>query len=74
VSFTHGLPFATAGSTYFAPKSPLNPVYPPGSSGSWSGSALALFAQTLCGDCEQWTAMPTKSVCASWESLFASVA
>ena len=34
------LPLLITGSTYFAPKRPSKPLYPPGSSGSWSGRAL----------------------------------
>ena len=37
-----------------------------------SGLALVFEAQTLDGDCEQWTAIPTKSVCASCGLLCAS--
>src|SRR5207247_11300304 len=46
------------GATYLWPKSPLNPVYPPGSSGSRSpvleDEQIALF-------CAQWIPIPTKS-------------
>src|SRR5947209_2391719 len=63
-------PPAITGSTYFAPNSPWNPAYPPGSSGSTSGLALPL-AHTA-EPCAQCTPMPTKSVSARDGLLFAS--
>ena len=62
VSFTHGLPFVIAGSTYLAPKSPWNPEYPPGSSGSGSLFAWLELAHLLDEVWAQWIAIPTKSV------------
>src|SRR5262245_11965843 len=69
VSSTDAAPFGLAallvmaGFTYFAPKRALNPVYPPASSGSWSGLALAVLALQMPPPAAQWMAMPTKSVC-----------
>src|ERR1051326_4593741 len=62
-----GLPPLINGATYLAPNRPLKPMYPPGSSGSLSGSApLAVEQRAL--PCAQWTPMPTKSANA-WAGL-----
>src|ERR671937_1712017 len=60
------------GSTYLAPKRPLKPAYPPGSSGSRSGRPW-LAAEHTVEVWEQWMPMPTKSAKA-WPGLVATSA
>src|SRR6266566_3741214 len=61
------------GATYLWPKSPLNPKYPPGSSGSGSGLPV-LEDEQIALFCAQWIPIPTKSAVACFGLVAASIA